>query len=151
MLREFDKKIGDSYRALDPKVAYRTLILASIVEREEGSASNQPTVAGILKKRYDEGMALGADATVCYGYQKTQKECTPSFIASVIYQDNPYNTRSKLGYPPTPIANFPVSAWDSALHPESSPYYYYLHGSDGQIHYATTNAEHNANKAKYLQ
>jgi len=94
MLREFDKKIGESYRSLDQKKAYQTLILASIVEREERIDANQPIVAGILQKRFDEGIALGADATVCYGYQKTQKQCTPSFVASVIHESNPYNTRS---------------------------------------------------------
>ena len=151
MLREFDKKIGESYRSLDAKKAYQILILASIVEREERIDANQPIVAGILQKRYDEGIALGADATVCYGYQKTQKECTPSFVASVIRDTNPYNTRSTRGFPPTPIANFPLVTWNAALNPESSPYYYYLHDSSGQIHYGRTNDEHNENKRKYLQ
>jgi cell division protein YceG involved in septum cleavage len=54
MLREFDKKIGSSYNSLDPKRAYETLILASIVEREERVSVNQPIVAGILSKRVKE-------------------------------------------------------------------------------------------------
>lgn len=151
MLREFDKKIGTEYKSFDPKEAYQTLILASIVEREERSESNQPIVAGILAKRVDEGIAMWADATVCYGYAKTQKQCTPSFIGSIIQDKNPYNTRSKQWYPPTPIANVPLSAWTAALNPESSAYYYYLHGNDGQIHYWRTNDEHIVNKQKYLE
>ena len=151
MLREFDKKLGTQYKALDSKKAYQTLILASIVEREERNDTNQPIVAGILAKRVDEGIAMWADATVCYGYAKTQKQCTPSFIGTIIADKNPYNTRNKQGYPPTPIANIPLSAWTAAASPESSPYYYYLHGSDGQIHYGRTNDEHNVNKQKYLQ
>jgi len=71
-------------------------------------------------------------------------------VASVIYENNPYNTRSKKGYPPTPISNVPLSAWNAAIKPESSSYYYYLHGSDGQIHYGKTNDEHVINKQKYL-
>jgi cell division protein YceG involved in septum cleavage len=54
MLRQFDKKIGAEYLSLDSKKAYQTLILASIVEREERSLSNQPIVAGILSKRVKE-------------------------------------------------------------------------------------------------
>lgn len=149
MLREFGKKIGASYSSLDPKRAYETLILASIVEREEWNAINQPIVAGILAKRVKEGIAMWADATVCYGYAKTQKQCTPSFIWTVIHDKNLYNTRNKLWYTPTPIVSVPLETWNAALHPVSSPYYYYLHGSDGQIHYGRTNDEHVSNK-KFL-
>ena len=151
MLREFDKKLGTQYKALDSKNAYQTLILASIVEREERSETNPPIVAGILAKRVAEGIAMWADATVCYGYAKTQKQCTPSFIGTIIQDKNPYNTRNKQGYPPTPIANVPLSAWNAALKPQVSPYYYYLHGSDGQIHYGRSIDEHIANKKKYLE
>lgn len=151
MLREFNKKIGSMYAAFNNKKAYQTLILASIVEREERSTANQPIVAGILSKRVTQGIAMGADATVCYGYAKTQKQCTPSFIGSIIQDKHPYNTRNIQGYPPTPIANVPLSAWNAALNPEASPYYYYLHGTDGVIHYGRTNEEHIANKIQYLQ
>ena len=58
MLKEFSKKIGDSYKTLDTKKAYETLILASIVEREERNDVNQSIVAGILSKRVKEGMAM---------------------------------------------------------------------------------------------
>jgi UPF0755 protein len=44
----------------------------------------------------------------------------------------------------------PLSTWNASLNPEESPYYYYLHDSDGQIHYGRTNEEHIANKQKYL-
>lgn len=150
LLQGFENRIGESYRA-QGKDAYQKLILASIVEREERVDANQPIVAGILEKRVREGIAMGADATVCVGYGKTQKECTPTFVATVINQKNPYNTRNTLGYPPTPIASVPISAWGAATNPETSPYYYYLHDSDGVIHYGRTNDEHVANKRKYLQ
>ena len=150
LLSEFDKKMGESYKALWED-AYRKLILASIVEREERDDENQPIVAGILEKRVSEGIAMWADATVCTGYAKKQKQCTPAFIASVIQGNNPYNTRKKQWYPPTPISSVPLSAWSAALNPESSPYYYYLHGNDGKIRFAVTLDEHNKNKANYIQ
>ena len=152
LLNGFQSKISEDYLALSKEKAYQTLILASIVEREERNAKNRPIVAGILAKRVREGIAMGADATVCYGFQKTFSECTPSFIASVINDhSNIYNTRKTLGYPPTPISAISVSAWNAALNPENSAYYYYLHDNDGVIHYAKTNAEHNANVQKYLR
>ncbi len=150
MLHEFEKKIAPEYLKMDSKKAYETLTLASIVEREERNTSEQPIVAGILSKRFIEWMPIGADATVCYGYAKTQSQCTPSFIASVIYDPNPYNTRSTRGLPPTPISSIKVETWNHTLHSETSPYYYYLHDSDWVIHYGKTLEEHSANKKKYL-
>lgn len=150
LLGGFENRIGESYRSTG-KTAYQKLILASIVEREERVDVNQPIVAGILDKRVREWIAMWADATVCIGHGKTQKECTPTFVASVINQKNLYNTRNSQGYPPTPIANVPLPAWNAAVNPESSPYYYYLHDSEGVIHYGKTLDEHNANKRKYLQ
>ena len=150
LLEEWQKNIGADYDSLWSD-AYDTLILASIVEREERNEKNQPIVAGILKKRHDEWTPIGADATVCYGYAKTHKDCTPAFIANVINQKNPYNTRNMRGYPPTPISTITKDTWKAAMNPESSSYYYYLHDNDGIIHYARTLEEHVANKQKYLQ
>lgn len=150
LLGEFDKKLGKEYTSLW-KIAYQKLILASIVEREERNKGNQAIVAWILEKRVQEKMPMWADATVCIGYGKTQKECTPSFVATVIGQKNPYNTRNTTGYPPTPIASISESTWNAAMHPETSSYYYYLHDMDWQIHFAKTLEEHASNKQKYLQ
>lgn len=152
LLETFESRIAEDYATMDAKTAYETLILASIVEREEKNSQNRPIVAGILAKRVREGIAMGADATVCYGFKKTFDECTPSFIGSVINDhSNPYNTRKTLGYPPTPISSVSVSAWNAAFKPEKSNYYYYLHDNSGTIRYATTLSEHNANVQKYLR
>ncbi len=155
LLDEWQKRIWPTYTqswSISSKLTpYQELILASIVEREEWSLSEQTVVAGILMKRVLERIPMGADATVCFGYAKTQKQCTPSFIGSVIAEKHPYNTRNKQGFPPTPIASISEWTWNAVLHTESSPYYYYLHDLNGAIHYAKTLAEHNANKAKYIQ
>jgi UPF0755 protein len=124
--------------------------MASILEREERNKKNQPIVAGILFKRLDEGIPLGADATVCYGYAKSQSGCTPEFIGEKIYNKNPYNTRNTKGLPPTPICSVSVDTFTAAASPEASVYYFYLHDMDGYIHYGRTNAEHVVNKQKYL-
>lgn len=150
LLSEWQKKIGDQYVSLG-KNAYNELILASIVEREERNTKEQPTVAGILAKRVKEGIPMGADATVCYEYAMTQKQCTPEAIAKVITIKSAYNTRNQLGYPPTPIANISIKTWESVMNKSSSEYYYYLHDNEGKIHYWKTLSEHNQNKKQYLQ
>lgn len=149
LLGEWGKRIGTTYEKLGT-AAYENLILASIVEREERKSSEKAKVADILAKRVKEWIAMWADATVCYGYAKTQKQCTPEFIGSVIGIKHPYNTRNKQGYPPTPISSVSDDTWEAVLRDDPSPYYYYLHDTDGIIHYAKTNIEHAQNKKKYL-
>ncbi len=150
LLGEWEKKIRSTYSKLGAS-AYENLILASIVEREERKSSEKAKVADILAKRVKEWIAMWADATVCYGYAKTQKQCTPTFIGSVIGIKNPYNTRNKQGYPPTPISSISYDTWEAVLRDDPSPYYYYLHDADGVIHYTKTNAEHAQNKQNYIQ
>lgn len=150
LISEWEKKIWDQYTSLGDS-AYNELILASIVEREERNSKEQPIVAGILAKRVKEKIPMGADATVCYEYAMTQKQCTPEAIAKVITIKSSYNTRNQLWYPPTPIANISLKTWQSVLNKSSSEYYYYLHDSDGIIHYWKNLTEHNQNKRQYLQ
>lgn len=107
-------------------------------------------MAGILAKRLQEGIAIGADATVCYPYKLTQKECTPNFIGEHVYEKSNYNTRMMRGLPPTPISNVSEDTFDATEHSQASPYYYYLHDNDGVIHYAEDLVGHNANRVKYL-
>jgi UPF0755 protein len=129
---------------------YQTITLASIVEKEEKSNSNKPTVAGIFYNRLQNWMLLWADITLCYGFAKPYSECTPNVIAkNVSDSNNKYNTRAVAWLTPTPIWNPALSTIEAVLFPNQTSYLFYLHGSDGQIHYAETNAQHEANK-QYL-
>lgn len=135
---------------------YETLILASVVEKEERSVANKPKVAGVLKRRLDgdcsdTGKIIGADATVCYAYGITSKECTPAFIAEHVYESTQYNTRKMAGLPPTPIANPTADSFRAARNPEPTSACYYLHDSEGAIHFADDAAGHSRNKSKYLR
>ena len=149
-LDNFSKKISSKYSDLSGRELYKTLILASIVEKEERNDDNRPVVAGILLKRVNEKMFLGADATICYPYGVLYRECTPAFIVEHLEDDTPYNTRKHIGLPPTPITSPTFSSFQAAKNPEATSYYYYLHDNDGVIHYGTTLQEHNRNKAQYL-
>lgn len=123
------------------------MIMASIVEREERSDKERSTVAGILWNRFDAGSGLGADATLLYGLGRTGGGITYEDLQL----DSPYNTRKFAGLPPTPICNPSISSIHAALYPEETDYWYYLHDSDGLIHYARTLDEHNVNKSRYIR
>lgn len=129
---------------------YETITLASIVEKEEKSDSNKSTVAGIFYNRLKAWMLIGADITLCYWLAKPYSECTPKVIVNNLKDtNNKYNTRALAGLTPTPIWNPNLSTIEATLFPTKTSYLFYLHGSDGQIHYAETNAQHEQNK-KYL-
>lgn len=151
MLQNFDAKVVSNlwnrYGAFE---LLDVITMASIVEKEEKNKDEKPVVAGILKKRVQEWWMIGADATVCYPYKLTHKQCTPSFIVNHIDDKNEYNTRTMIWTPITPIANPSWETINATINSKESPYYFYLHDSEGVIHYAITNAEHESNKAKYL-
>jgi UPF0755 protein len=146
------------------------VILASIVEREVTRETDKQIVAGILIRRWKEGIKLDADATVQYAVAfqnscgavdycsadavvKDEKDVNwwPfSLSAEDINTDSPYNTRKNTGLPPAPISSVSISSLNAVLQAQSSDYYYYLHDPEGNIHYAKTLEEHNANIQKYL-
>lgn len=150
LLNTFKNRIRDEdWEVINasPRSFEDIMIMASIVEREERSESERPTVAGILWNRYDSGTGLYADATVLYGLGRTGGGLSAEDLES----DSPYNTRKFAGLPPTPISNPSISSILAALYPADTDYWYYLHDSDGQVHYAKTLEEHNVNKARYIR
>jgi UPF0755 protein len=121
--------------------------MAAMIEREASTDKERPIIAGILWKRLENRIPLGVDATLRYGLNNWEKSLTVSDLKN----DNPYNTRIYPGLPPAPIANPGLKSIKAAINPEKSPYYYYLHDSDGNIHYAKTLEEHVKNKEQYLR
>lgn len=150
LLKTFNDRVYKNFTFSSDAELYKILIFASIVEKEEKSTVNKPIVAGILQKRFNEGMAIWADATVCYAYKLTMDKCTPLFIGDHIYEKSPYNTRNNTKMIPSPIANPSVETIRATMQKETSPYYYYLHDDTGDIHYGRTLEEHNNNKVRYL-
>jgi UPF0755 protein len=123
------------------------MTMASLVEAETRNSQERPIVAGILWKRLSSHMSLGVDAALRYILDKQ----TASITESDLLTKSPYNLRKSAGLPPGPIGNPSLSSISASLHPQDSPYFYYLHDSEGQIHYAITNDEQNRNRARYLQ
>ncbi len=120
--------------------------MASLVESETRTDAERPIVAGILWKRYEKHMSLGVDSSVRYILGKKSASLTEADLSVA----SPYNLRKFRGLPPGPIANPGLASIEAALHPQTSPYWYYLHDSKGQIHYAVTNDDQNVNRARYL-
>lgn len=135
----------------------QAMVLASLIERETKTNAERPVVAGIMLNRLNTGMPLQVDAAVQYAIanskcQVTNSKCEwwPILILEDLSVKSPYNTYKNQGLPPTPIASPGLSSIKAALNPEKSDYWYYIHDTSGQIHYAKTLAEHNANIARYL-
>ncbi len=147
MSNNFDKKIEKAQLDTTSSVELsRTVIMASILEKEAANSAEMPIVAGILSNRLKKGMPLQVDATFMYLLGKKSSELTVDDLRI----DSPYNTYIHKGLPPGPIDNPGMDAILAALHPAKTPYYFYLHDSHGIIHYARTFEEHKANKRKYL-
>ncbi|PCI25493.1 hypothetical protein COB57_02135 [Candidatus Peregrinibacteria bacterium] len=125
---------------------YEYVIMASIIEKEEFNSANMAMIAGVLWKREQEGIPLGADATTRYFENKP----TEALFTADFQKDNRFNTRKYKGLPPHAIGTPGIAAFTAAVFPKDSPYYYYLHDNDGIIRFSETNAQHNQKKNKYL-
>lgn len=150
------KIITDNFSSKVSSISDEDLILASLVEREAKLAPDRPIIAGIFKKRLKENWPLQVDATVQYAEsslrcKKTVLDCDWWKPPTDTTFDSPYNTYQNPGLPPAPIANPGLASIDSVLNFQSTVYYYYLTGSDGITHFATTLSQHNLNIDKYLQ
>ena len=126
------------------------VILASIVEKETGKASERPMVAGVLSNRIRIGMALGADATTIYPVTKG-KPLGRMIRRSELAADNGYNTRVIRGLPVGPITNPGRKSIAAVLNPAPTDALYYVADGTGGHVFARTLQEHNANAAKWRQ
>lgn len=122
------------------------IIMASILEKEAKNDADAKIISGILWKRLAQGKPLQVDAPFLYALDKTSAELTVKDLQT----DGPYNTYTRKGLPAGPIGNPGLAMIEAALNPSTSTYWYYLYDAQGQIHYATTYAQHLANKQKYL-
>jgi UPF0755 protein len=130
------------------------VILASLVEREAKHYEDRRIVAGILLKRLNNDWPLQLDATVQYalGYQTNGKTWWKKAVnGDDLKIDSPYNTYKYPGMPPGPICNPSLTSLEAVINAnKSTPYWYYLSDSKGNMHYAVTLEEQEANVEKYL-
>jgi UPF0755 protein len=124
--------------------------IASILEGEGRTIETRETIAGILWKRIALGMPLQVDASFKYIDEMDGKPVS-TFTSDDLKIASPYNSYTNTGLPPTPISNPGLETINDAINPIKTSYLYYLTDKDGNMHYATTFAEHEANILKYLQ
>lgn len=135
-------------RGPNPPVAsaYEALILASIVEKESGRREDRPLVASVLANRLRAGMRLQVDPAVIYGLG-------PEFDGNLkkrdLQADGPYNTYTRAGLPPTPIAMPGTEALRLAMSPPASDYLYFVSRGDGTTEFSRNLEEHNRAVARY--
>mgnify|MGYP001814338084 CR=1 FL=1 len=127
---------------------YEALILASIVEKETGRADERPRIAGVFIQRLRKGMRLQTDPTVIYGMGD---DFDGNIRRRDLRTDTPYNTYTRDGLPPTPIALPGLAALEAVMHPDESGDLYFVAMGDGQgSHYfSRTLKEHNMAVKKY--
>jgi len=122
------------------KSPYDALILASIVEKETGKASDRPLIASVFVNRLRAGMLLQTDPTVIYGLGE---RFDGNLRRRDLVGDTPYNTYTRVGLPPTPISMPGLAAIEAVLNPPESKYYYFVARGDGTSHFSSSLAEHN--------
>ena len=127
---------------------YQMLILASIVEKETGIASERPQVASVFINRLKANMKLQTDPTVIYGMGE-------SYTGNIRKKDletiTPYNTYMIEGLPPTPIAMVSESALQAVAHPAKTDFYYFVADGSGGHKFTRNLNEHNKAVQEYLR
>lgn len=148
-----DKALADAWAQRAPALPLRSpdeaLILASLVEKETGQAADRPLVAGVFINRLRIGMRLQTDPSVAYGVL----QAPPGLFAQPfdgrlrrvhLDTDTPYNTYTRAGLPPTPIAMPGAASLKAALHPASTKALYFVARGDGSSQFSDSLNQHNA-------
>jgi UPF0755 protein len=149
-LKAMDRQLAKAWAARSPGVALQSpeqaLILASIVEKETGKGSDRPMISSVFHNRMRIGMRLQTDPTVIYGLG----EAFDGNLRKVHLQtDTPWNTYTRAGLPPTPIAMPGKAALLAAVQPASSSALYFVAKGDGGSHFSASLDEHNRAVNRY--
>ena len=128
--------------------AQEALIMASIIEKEAAQVGEQALVSSVFINRIRKKMRLQSDATVLYGVVLNEGEIR-RLLTSDLKADGPYNSYTRAGLPPSPIANPGHKAIIAALNPIPSPYYYFVADGQGGHKFATNLEDHNRNVQSY--
>lgn len=144
------RHLKEEWEARDTTIPYRSpyeaLIMASIIEKETGQAGERDMIGGVLVNRLRIGMRLQVDPTIIYGLGAA---FDGNLKRSHLVEDSPYNTYTRAGLPPTPIAMPGLASLRAAVRPGKTDAMYYVSRNDGSSHFSRTLEEHNRAVARY--
>lgn len=144
------KKLNEAWARRDPALPYKTpyeaLIMASIIEKETGERSERNMIAGVFVNRLNKGMLLQTDPTVIYGMGE---QFQGNIRKRDLQTDTPYNTYTRAGLPPTPIALPGAESLEAAFNPARTDALYFVSRGNGTSHFSSNLADHNAAVNKY--
>ncbi|HSN22189.1 MAG TPA: endolytic transglycosylase MltG [Usitatibacter sp.] len=144
------KRLEEAWAGRDPDLPlaspYEALILASIVEKETAVPGERPLVASVFVNRLRRGMRLQTDPSVIYGMGE---RFDGNIRKKDLEQDTPWNTYTRGGLPPTPIAMPGEEALRAAVHPAPSEFLYFVGRGDGSHEFSRTLEQHNRAVARY--
>ena len=148
--RAMDKRLAAEWERRAPGLpyatAYEALIMASIVEKETGQAKERPQIAGVFVNRLRRGMLLQTDPTIIYGLGA---QFDGNLRKRDLTTDGPYNTYTRAGLPPTPIALPGLAAIQAALKPMRTDAIFFVARGDGTHEFSATLEAHNRAVNKY--
>ena len=149
-LRLMDKRLAAAWDARAPGLPLKSpdeaLILASLIEKETGQAADRAEIAGVFINRLKLGMRLQTDPSVIYGLGDT---FDGNLRRRDLMADTPFNTYTRAGLPPTPIAMPGKAALMAAVQPADTKALYFVARGDGSSHFSPTLDEHNRAVNKY--
>jgi UPF0755 protein len=128
------QSLGLGYARTKNLTPYDVLIIASMVEKEAVAPEERPKIARVIYNRLHDGMTLGIDATIRYAFRVPGTE---SLRESQLNSDNPYNTRTRTGLPPTPIASPGLASLRAAAHPANGDWLFFVRKPDKVHHFFT--------------
>lgn len=142
---ELDRAWQDRHEDHPVDSPYELLILASIVERETGRGDERDRVAGVFANRLERGMRLQTDPTLLY----VQETGVQRLTRTELERDHPYNTYTRAGLPPTPIALPGRAALEAAAQPAATDDLFFVSRGDGSHHFSETYREHREAVIRY--
>jgi UPF0755 protein len=146
MQKRLDEEWAGRADGLPYKSPYEALVMASIVEKETGREADRAQIAAVFVNRLRKGMLLQTDPTVIYGVGEA---FDGNLRKRDLQADTPYNTYTRVGLPPTPIAMPGLASLRAALHPAPSDAIYFVARGDGSSEFSRTLDEHNRAVNKY--
>ncbi|MDR0781472.1 MAG: endolytic transglycosylase MltG [Pseudomonadales bacterium] len=146
------KELAQAWAARDVGLPYASdydlLTMASIIEKETGLATERPQIAGVFVRRLQQGMRLQTDPTVIYGLGSS---FDGNLTRAQLQRDTPWNTYTREGLPPTPIALPGRAALLASAHPDDTTALFFVSKGDGSHQFSTTLQEHNDAVRRYQQ